>query len=180
LNYYQFAYAGERVRYVIRWLSNPASDYSSDPQPPDLDLKVYRADGSFLQGNNWTANSFEIVDFVAPASETYRFEVSLDGSWSGGTTYMGRGWWVGTYRISPDSGYSDPMASPMGTHLSVHPTDWSPTNYWRAFGIRPLSSDHDLELYSRSYFDDPDLRNNLAGSYSGTDQVDLVAVDGNH
>ncbi len=180
LNYSQHAYAGERVRFVITWSSNPTVDYTSDPLPADLDLRAYRADGTTLiQTSLSSANSFEIVDFIAPATEVYRFTISRFGSWAGSGTYLGVGWWRGTYRISPEAGYSDPMASPLGTHLSVYPTSWSPTNYWRAMGIRSNSSDHDLVLSTASWFDDPSTRNSLTGSYYSS-AVDYILVDGNH
>jgi hypothetical protein len=177
---YQFAYKGERVRFVIVWLSNPNGTYTNDPLPADLDLTAFRADGTTVMGTSSSINNgFEIVDFVAPASETYRFRISKF-SYTGGNTWLGTATWRGTYRISPDVGYSDPQATPLGTHLAVYPTDWSPTNYWRAFGIRPVGSDHDVGLYSRSQFDDPGQRTLLEGSYAVSGTVDFVVVDGNH
>jgi len=180
--YTQNAYAGETVRFAIRWLSNPSgSPYATDDLPADLDLRSYRADGTtLLSASISSVDNFEIVEFVAPASETYRFEVSLFGSYSGGGTWLGAGWWRGVYRISPDVGYNDPAATPMGTHLAVKPSDWSPYNYWRVMGIRPVSSDHDLYLYSRSLAEDPSLRTQLAGSAYGGQTVEFIAVDGNH
>ena len=181
LTFTQFAYKGERVRYVIRWLSNPNSSYTDDPLPADLDLEAYRSDGTtFIDGSYSGSNSFEIVDFIAPESETYIFKVDLWGSWDGGGTYLGRGWWRGTYRISPGVGYSDPKATPMGTHLSVHPTDWTPTIYWRAMGIRPDNSDTDIYLYSTTIFDDPSLWSLHKASTWGGESVDYITVDGNH
>jgi hypothetical protein len=177
---YQFAYKGERVRFVIVWLSNPAGDYTTDALPADLDLTAFRADGTtVLDSSASVYNGFELVDFVAPATETYQFRISK-WTYTGGNTWLGTAAWRGTYRISPDVSYSDPKATPLGTHLSVYPTDWSPTNYWRAFGIRPVGSDHDLALYSRSQFDDPGQRTLLEGSYNLSGTVDLIAVDGNH
>ncbi len=179
LNFTEFAYKGERVRYVIRWLSNPNASYTTDPLPADIDLTAYRADGTYIQGSASASNSFEIVDFVAPESETYRFQVSLYGSWNGSGTWLGRGWWRGVYRIYPDTGYVDPQATPMGTHLAVFPTDWSPTNYWRVMGIRSLNSDHDLYLYNKTFFDDPDgLAIEDVSPYVSS--VDFITVDGNH
>ena len=176
----QFAYKGERVRFVIVWLSNPAADYTNDALPADLDLTAFRADGTTVMDTSTsTYNGFEIVDFVAPASETYQFRISKY-SYTGGLTWLGAAVWRGTYRISPDVGYSDPKATPLGTHLSVYPTDWSPSNYWRVFGIRSVGSDHDLELFSRSQFDDPGQRTLLEGSYALSGTVDFIAVDGNH
>jgi len=72
------------------------------------------------------------------------------------------------------------MATPMGTFLTVLPSEWSPSNYWRAMGIRSVASDHDLSLYSRSWFDDPSQRGVLASSTYISGLVDLIAVDGNH
>ena len=179
LDFYQYAYKGERVRYVIRWLSNPNASYTSDSLPADLDLRAYRADGTYIQGSLSIVNSFEIVDFVAPASETYRFEVSRYGNWSGSGTWLGRGWWRGVYRISPDVGYADSQATPMGIYLAVYPTDWSPTIYWRVMGIRSNSSDHDLALYDRSAFEDPDgFTQEELSAYASP--VDFITVDGNH
>lgn len=181
-DYTQFAYAGERVRFVITWLSNPNVGYTSDPLPADLDLRAYRSDGTTLIASSISgSNSFEIVEFIAPASETYHFRISRFGSWSGGGTWLGVGWWRGTFRISPNAGYSDPQATPLGTHLSVYPNTWSPSNFWRVMGIRSAStSDHDLRLYTASWFDDPSTRTLLKSSAYGTGQVDYIAVDGNH
>lgn len=181
INYTQYAYKGELVRFAIRWLSNPTSDYTTDVLPVDLDLVAYRADGTTVVGSSYNGiTNLEIVEFIAPASETYKFVIARDGDWSGGSTWLGVGWWRGTYRITPDVGYGDTTATPLGTHLSVYPTDWSPTNYWRVMGIRPYDSDHDLYLYSRSRFDNPGLRALLEYSGAGPSAVDLIAVDGNH
>ena len=181
LNYSVVAYKGERVRFVINWLSNPTSDYTTDPLPADLDLTAYRADGTTaFQSSFSIANNFEIVDFIAPASEIYQFRVTRFGGWSGGGTWLGAAWWRGTYRIAPDVGYTDPVATPLGTHLSVLPTDWSPTNYWRALGVRSTGSDHDVRLSTTSWFDDPGIRSTLAGSTYLTDDVDVIVTDGNH
>lgn len=178
----QFAYAGERVRFVLAWSSNPNAAYTTDPLPADLDLVAYRADGTtVLSSSTSGSNSFEIVEFTAPASEIYQFRISLfSANWASGGTWMGTGWWRGEYRISPDTGYADPDAPPTGTHLAVYPTDWTPTNYWRAFGVRPHgTSDYDLQMADQSLFGDPGLRHVLAGSAYGSQTPDFVVVDGN-
>lgn len=181
--FYVYAFKGERVRFVINWLSNPNASYTSDVLPADLDLTAYRADGTtFVQASASFGNPFEIVDFVAPESETYVFRVTAY-SFTGGSTYLATASWNGTTRLPPNSGYNYGAAPPpLGEHFSVYPTDWSPTNYWRAFGIRPssTSADYDLRLYSASWFDDPATRNLLATSLLGNGQVDLIMVDGNH
>jgi hypothetical protein len=181
ITYTQFAYAGETVRFAIRWLSNPSADYTTDPLPVDLDLKAYQANGSTLLNSSISSiNSFEIVQFVAPASETYKFRIERFGSWSGSGTWLGLGWWRGVYRTNPDVGYSDPKATPMGTHLAIKYHDWSPTYYWRVMGVRSVDSDHDLYLSSHSLAEDPGLRVQRNSSlYSGS-AVDFIASDGNH
>lgn len=180
ITYTQFAYAGERVRFAISWLSNPTSDYTTNPLPVDLDLTAYRADGTtFVAGSSTSTNNFEIVEFTAPASETYQFKVTKFGSYSGSGTWLGAGWWRGVYRISPNIGFSDPKATPLGTHLAVYPSSWTPQNYWRAMAIRSNSSDHDLYMTTASEFDDPTTRTQLATSQSGFSD-DIIVVDGNH
>lgn len=174
------AYQGERVRFVTTWDSNPTSDYTSDPLPADLDLYAYRANGTTIVTSSTSSyNNFEIVDFIAPATETYVIKVT-NASYTGSSTYLGSGWWRGEYRINDDVGYSDPMATPLGTQLSVYPTGLAPSNYWRAMGIRPSASDHDLYLYSAALYADPSNRIILASSSYGSTSIDYIVVDGNH
>jgi hypothetical protein len=181
LTYYMTAHKGERVRFVATWLSNPDGAYTADSLPADIDLEAYRADGTTLMDGSYSgANSFEIVDFIAPETESYIFKVyPYAGSFPGGGTWLGTAGWRGEYRISPMSLYTDPQATPLGTHLAIYPSDWTRSNYWRVLSTRSIDSDHDLELYSASQFDDPSTRANLAGSVSGL-SIDLIAVDGNH
>ncbi|HSM13745.1 MAG TPA: hypothetical protein VLA66_06725, partial [Thermoanaerobaculia bacterium] len=62
----------------------------------------------------------------------------------------------------------------------VHPTDWTPSNYWRVMGVRPSgTSDYDLELANHSLFEDPGLRNVLRTSLYASQTPDFVVVDGN-
>lgn len=69
------AEAGERIRAVICWDSNPASDYSSDPLSTDLDLLVISPSwGTVTYSVSWH-NNYEIVDFVAPENGEYRMRV---------------------------------------------------------------------------------------------------------
>ncbi len=182
LSFQAFAYAGEVVRFAIVWLSNPDVGYTADQLPADLDLTAYRADGTtFITNSTSSFNGFELVEFVAPATETYHFKVTRFGAWTGNGTWLGAGWWRGVWRIGEEIGYGDPQATPLGTHLAVHPGDGSPSNYWRVLGIRPdATSDHDLTLRSASYFEDPATRQSLAASAWGTGVLDFVVVDGNH
>lgn len=111
---------------------------------------------------------------------TARIVSATLGSRHAGLPLPSRGGTVGTDHIAPDTAYHYQAALPLGTHLSAHPDDWSPANYWRALGVRSQGSDHDLELYSATWFDDPATRDLLASSRYGANNVDLIAVDGNH
>jgi hypothetical protein len=177
-----YAWKGEHVRFVINWLSNPTANYSSDPQSIDLDLTAYRADGTtIIQSSTNSTSNFEIVDFAAPADETYHFRVTqYDGSLTS-PTWLGTAWMRSPYRIHPDVGYHDSTAAPMGTSLAVLPSDWPTSNYWHVMGIRPDSTaDYDLQLNSASIFDNPSTRTSKVSSAYVTGLPDYIMVDGNH
>ena len=192
--YEVYAHVGQRVRFAINWLSNvqlSASTYSNDIMPADLDLAAYRGDGTTLVAlSNSSNNNFELVDFTAPATDTYKFKITLFGSWSGSATpfaaaarldgsLLSRGtWW-----------HLNGAPKPQGAFFDIRPdqeySGW--TNYWRGVSLRPATTaDYDLELYGASWFLDPvnttDTFNRppLAVSrYSGS-TVDYIMVDGNH
>jgi len=74
-----YAEAGERVRAVICWNSNPSSDYFSSGQDvlaTDFDLQIVDPDGNHLDiwSNSWY-NSYEIVDFTASKTGYYQMKV---------------------------------------------------------------------------------------------------------
>ncbi len=70
------AYAGERVRAVICWDSNPASDYGTDPLSTDLDLRLISPSGAVItQSLSWH-NSYEVVDFMATETGEYKMRVT--------------------------------------------------------------------------------------------------------
>ena len=88
-----YASAGERVRAVVTWDSNPTTDYSTpgtDKLSTNFDLQIVDPDGNPI---NWPksiswANNYEIVDFVAKKSGEYKMRVtfhreSLESSWLG-------------------------------------------------------------------------------------------------
>jgi hypothetical protein len=193
--YEVYANAGQRVRFAINWMSNitlSGSTYSNDNIPADLDLTVFRSDGTtFVTNSNSSYNNFELVDFYAPASDTYKFRVTLFGSWSGsGTPFAAAAridgnlmpratWWAfggapgaqgRFFDIRPDQEYSG----------------WIP--YWRGVSLRPgMSADYDLELYGASWFLDPinttDTFNRprlALSQYGSGGTLDYIMVDGNH
>ncbi len=173
---------GERVRFAIHWQSNPNAAYTSDPRPPDVDLRAYRGDGTTLVASSISSfNPFEIIEFTAPATDIYQFRVALFGSWTGGSTWFGAGWWRGVDRLS--NGYWQTQLSapaPLGDHFEQRPTENTPSNYWYGAAMRPQSGDYDLRLYNRSWFDNPDGRQLLATSALAGAGLDFIMVDGNH
>jgi hypothetical protein len=193
--YEVYAREGQRVRFAINWMSNvtlSGSTYSNDNIPADLDLTVYRSDGTtFVTNSNSSYNNFELVDFYAPATDTYKFRITLFNSWNGsGTPFAAaaridgnlipRGtWWAfggapgaqgRFFDIRPDQEYSG----------------WIP--YWRGVALRPgASADYDLELYGASWFLDPvnttDTFNRprlALSQYGSGGTLDYNMVDGNH
>ncbi len=181
ITFTQFVYKGERARFIINWLANPTSDYLTTSLPVDLDLTALRADSATVITTSASLNNnFEVVEFVAPASETYQFRVTRAGAWTGDSTRLGSAWWRGLDRLLPDTGYVRSKATPLGHHFAVYPLDWTPADRWRAFGVRSIGSTHDLELYSRAWFDDPGPRVKLAESHAVTGSVNIIVVDGNH
>jgi len=193
--YEVYAHEGQRVRFAINWMSNvtlSGSTYSNDNIPGDLDLTVYRSDGTtFVTNSNSSYNNFELVDFTAPASDTYKFKITLFNTWSGSATpfaaaarldgsLLSRGtWW-----------HLNGAPKAQGTFFDIRPDSeyagWIP--YWRGVSLRPATSaDYDLELYGASWFLDPVNttdsfnRPRLALSqYGGGGAVDYILVDGNH
>lgn len=70
-----YVQAGRRVRVAMAWNANPsAPNYSSRPGA-DLDMSVLGPTNAVV-ANSWSwDNTYEIVDFVAPSSGTYKLRV---------------------------------------------------------------------------------------------------------
>jgi len=87
--------AGERVRAVIAWNSNPAADYSTDPLDADLDLYILDPDGALLLGDGEYSesfdNSFEIVAFDAAKTGNYTLRINKH-RFDGTTEDVGVAW----------------------------------------------------------------------------------------
>ena len=180
-SHYVLAKQGERVRFAIHWQSNPNVAYTSDPLPADIDLQAFRGDGTVVATSNSVNNPFEIVEFTAPVTDIYRFDVTLWGSWSGGSTFYGAGWWRGVDRFENGSWFTRGSAPPpLGDHLELRPAEAPPSNYWHGVAVRPDTADYDLMLYNGSWFGDPNGRVLLNSSAYGSNGIDFVLVDGNH
>jgi hypothetical protein len=174
-SYSQFAYAGETVRAVITWNSNPASDYSTDPLDADLDLRVYDGNGDFVTSSTSFDNSYEIVEFVAPTTGNYEFRVS-QFRFDGTSEFVGFAYWPGHRRLTPGS--VDSFDTPPVTHDHYR---IDAAAGWNAAGLRmPSTDDYDVSLYDGSAFADPDGHTWLEDSTLGGNAIDFVVLDANH
>ena len=88
---------GRTIRVAIAWDSHPTSwwwlPWASDTLKADLDLAVYAPSGSQVAGSQSWDNSYEFVEFTAPATGWYRVEVQKF-RWDAGNTheYLGFAW----------------------------------------------------------------------------------------
>lgn len=90
--------AGKKVRVALVWDTNPLqTTYNRTSQPSsDLDLRVFK-DGVRVAYSASYDNTFEVVEFTAPATGVYEIRVYLRRWGEGGTsdayrTYMGLAW----------------------------------------------------------------------------------------
>jgi serine protease AprX len=173
-----YAYAGETVRAVITWDSNPNASYTTDPLEADLILRAYRPSGTAVAASDYVYNNFEIVEFVAPETGYYRLEVDKWSFTTGASTYLGSAWWPGHRVLTANTTQS------LGTPpISNDYYRFTRGSFWNAVGIRKPTStgNYWLYLYEDSAFGDPDDYNWLEDSRLGqTTPVEYVVIDGNH
>jgi len=67
--------AGQRVRVVIVWATDPGSPNYAVRPSADLDLLIVNSANQIIDKSVSYDNTYEIVDFVAPASGTYKIRV---------------------------------------------------------------------------------------------------------
>lgn len=174
VTYTVFASQGERVRVAIAWDSTPSADYSADPLQADLDLSVRDESGTLIASSVSIYNSYEIVEFTAPATGSYSLRIN-DFSFAGAVEYVGIAWWLGHRRLSPDT--EQLFGAPPRSHEYFV---FGAALGWNATGIRvPSGANYDMTFYSSSAFDDPAdyvLREDSTTSAS----VDFIVVDANH
>ena len=174
ISYYVYAYAGETVRAVISWDSDPNGSYTSDPLDADIDLRVYAPNGSYQTGSLSVANSFEIVEFTAATTGNHELRIS-DFTFNGSIEYLGVAWWKGHNAMAPfvSTGWGTPPVGRDYFRAAVG-------NDWNIIALRPPSTaDYDLYFYGDSAFGDPDDHDLLASSTYVNNYVDYVLVDSN-
>ncbi len=174
VTYTVFASQGQRVRVAIAWDSNPSADYSTDPLEADIDLRVTNSAGTYISGSASINNSYEIVEFIAPASGNYNLRVN-DFSFAGAQEYVGIAWWLDHRLLSPDAelAYGTPPRSREYFVFDAGPG-------WNATGIRiPTGANYDMTFYNSSAFDDP--ADYVWREDSTTSKpVEFILVDANH
>ena len=171
---YFYAFAGEAVRVVIAWDSNPSGDYSTDPMQADLDLSIYNPSAGYVTGSSSYDNNYEIVEFTASSTGTYELRIT-DFRFDGSSEYVGMGWWTGHRLLSAY------IPQTFNTPAVSHDYYRTPNHtFWNVAGIRsPAGNDYDIYLYNNSAFGNPSGYSYLALSAS-TAPVDFVLVDNNH
>jgi hypothetical protein len=70
-----YARAGELVRAVICWDSNPAADFVTDPVSTDFDLFVISPSGATVTSSTMYYNNYDIVQFTATETGYYKMRV---------------------------------------------------------------------------------------------------------
>ena len=174
-SFYHIAYPGETVRAVIAWDSNPDAGYTTDPLEADLDFYVYDSSGTQVASSTYIYNNFEIVEFVAPASDTYEFRITAY-SFTGSTEYVGFAVWRGHDVMLPNVIYGRGTPPVSRDHFIA-----DVGSFWNAIGIRsPAGANYNNYLYDGSAFGDPDNYVLLEDSTISTVAVDFVVIDSNH
>lgn len=144
---------GERVRVVISWLSVASVDGINDSLRTNYDLYVRQPNGSVVQSSVSANNSFEIVEFVAPATGPYEIQVYRNpaGDYNESSNFLGIAWtkqatylpdlrrdsnWIGEIIIRNDGTEPRPVRItylwPGGSQADVHNTvnDLLPNAVW--------------------------------------------------
>jgi subtilisin family serine protease len=90
---------GRTVRVVIAWDSTTdelvgTTAPATDVLKADLDLQVLAPDGTYLAGSVSWDNSYEIVEFTAPATGTYTATISAI-RFEGTSEFLSFAWWDG-------------------------------------------------------------------------------------
>jgi hypothetical protein len=90
-NYHFAAERGDVVRFVICWDAHTDSGYTTVGLEADLDLHVYDPAGTRVAYSVSWDNSYEIVEFTAPATGKYRARIR-DWRFDGAYEWLGLAW----------------------------------------------------------------------------------------
>lgn len=175
VSYNIYAHKGETVRAVIAWDSKASSDFSTDTLEADLDVRIYKPDGSYLTGSFSSHNSYEIVSFYASETGDYELRIN-DHRFDGSSEYLGVAWWPGRRLLN--TAIQTLNTPPISRdYFKVTPK----YGYWNVMALRsPASSNYNIYMYDGSAFGDPDDYNLLEDSTLSSAKVDYVVIDRNH
>lgn len=185
---------GERIRAQIAWTSNLTGGGSgsagNDMLPADLDLYVYRENGTVLTSSTGLSNAWETVDFVAPTTGTYTFTTQMSGSWDGsGPTEFAFAAFIGE-RLLPRNTrfiYSNQPPS-LGNFYAIRPNVEYSGSQAQWFGVAAdggASANIALEAWYTSWFDSPTTATDDIGralrttSQSTSGVMQFLMIDGN-
>lgn len=90
-NYHFYAEKGDIVRFVVCWNAHTDSAYTTVGLEADLDLHVYDPGGTRVAYSISWDNSYEIVEFTAPATGKYRAWIR-DWRFDGTYEWVGLAW----------------------------------------------------------------------------------------
>jgi hypothetical protein len=168
--------AGETVRAVIAWDSNPNSSYTTDPLNADIDLTVYDPSNNFVTTSLTVSNPYEIVQFTASTSGTYKFTIDESG-FDGTHEYIAFAAWLGNKGLSNGVSWSLGAPPTVRDYFRFTPGSGS----WNVAGLRSASgNDVDMNLYPKSAFGNPEDYDLLTSSAYGSGSIDFVLIDRNH
>jgi len=85
------ANAGQRIRVAIAWDAFPSYSLYDDQPGTDLDLKIDGPNGNLVASSESYDNTFELVDFIAPITGTYKIRIYKD-RFADSYTYLGWAW----------------------------------------------------------------------------------------
>lgn len=85
--------SGNEVRVALAWANNPAYDLYSNQPSQDLDLLLFRPDGSLAASSSSLDNNYEVLEVVADQAGTWTIEVHrFRTDDPDGFTYYGLAW----------------------------------------------------------------------------------------
>ncbi|MBC7248778.1 MAG: S8 family serine peptidase [Anaerolineae bacterium] len=135
------ATAGDRVRVVICWDSNPSSDFQTEGSDGlDTDLILYVLDPELVGYSASLHNSFEIAEFTATKTGQYTIRILRDPATSTETSnYLGVAWAKVAYNASYPS-QSTPGAMLTGSTNNYVDVTVKNTGslYWPSGGGNPV------------------------------------------
>ncbi len=80
--------AGQRLKVVVCWDSNPDAGYATDPLEADIDLDLIDPAGAVVASSSSYDNSYEVVDLDVATTGLYRARLSFR-TWLGDSEYVG-------------------------------------------------------------------------------------------